>query len=124
MQETQKVDVQKELEAARAEVLQKEAELELVREQNREITEELAWVVKDLLRLKKKDNDDRCQSWLLSSQGLSTVLAKRNCESVQEQGVSSAAACMSATLKNPQVHHDKFSLLCRLPRKRRAVRAV
>lgn len=85
--------MQRELAAARAELLQKDTELETVREQNREITDELAWVVKDLLRLKKKDNDDRCQSWLLSSQGLSTVLAKPG--SVHRTGMphSACASC-------------------------------
>ena len=83
---------QRELAAARAELLQKDKELETVRAQNREITDELAWVVKDLLRLKKKDNDDRCQSWLLSSQGLSTVLAKQS--SVHRTGV---LHCVCAT---------------------------
>lgn len=70
--------MQKDLTAARAQLLHKDTELETLREQVRELTDELAWVVKDLLRLKKKDNDDRCQSWLLSSQGLSTVLAKQH----------------------------------------------
>lgn len=86
--------MQRELDAARAELLQKRTELETVREQKQEITDELAWVVKDLLRLKKKDNNDRCQSWLLSSQGLSTVLAKQNSARAKQAGRSQTPRSM------------------------------
>jgi chromosome segregation ATPase len=69
--------LQRELNAAKAQLQRKDTELEALREQCKEVTDELAWVVKDLLRLRKRDTDDRCRSWLLSSQGLSTVLAQR-----------------------------------------------
>jgi hypothetical protein len=70
--------LQREASLAKAHLQQKDREIELLKEQNNEITEELAWVVKDLLRLKKVETDQRCHSWLLSSEGLSTVLAHPN----------------------------------------------
>lgn len=88
--------MQRELTAVRAELLQKDIELDNIRQQNREITDELAWVVKDLLRLKNKDNDDKCQSWLLSSQGLSTVLAKQSSVPLQQTSKIPLAACLCA----------------------------
>eukprot|EP00892_Ulva_mutabilis_P005967 jgi/Ulvmu1/3742/UM173_0015.1 len=70
--------LERDLVASRAQLVRKDAEIEVLKEHNKEITDELAWVVKDLLRLKQADVHDRCRSWLLSSQGLSTVLASRD----------------------------------------------
>lgn len=69
--------MQRDLVAARTQIVRKDAELEVLKEQNKEVTDELSWVVKDLLRLKKADVNERCRTWLLSSQGLSTVLATK-----------------------------------------------
>ena len=51
------------------------ADVESLREQNTELTAELAWAVKDLLRLRAQENKGRCLEWLLRSEGLSTVRA-------------------------------------------------
>lgn len=74
--------------------MRKDAEIEVLKEQNKEVTDELSWVVKDLLRLKKADVDERCKTWLLSSQGLSTVLAtKQDAENENPIGVLILSEC-------------------------------
>lgn len=92
------VHLQRDLTAARAQIVRKDAEIEVLKEQNKEITDELSWVVKDLLRLKKADVDERCRTWLLSSQGLSTVLAtKKDAEKENPFGVPIFSLISSTT---------------------------
>lgn len=94
--------LQRDLLMARAQIVRKDAEIEVLKEQNKEVTDELSWVLKDLLRFKKADVDDRCRTWLQSSQGLSTILASKGCaEKPPSSGedVCAMSACICSKVK-------------------------
>lgn len=69
------VRAQAELAACKVQLRGRDAEAASLREANGELTAELAWATKELLRLKQQENNGRCLAWLQDSAGLSSVLA-------------------------------------------------
>jgi hypothetical protein len=65
--------LQTELAIAKAQLIKASAENKALRTQNDEINTELAWVIKDLFRLKQQETAGRCLAWLQEAEGLSTV---------------------------------------------------
>jgi hypothetical protein len=69
------IPLQLEPASCKAQMRKQEAEIAALQEQNCEVTAELAWAIKELLRLKQQENQGRCLAWLQDSAGLSSVRA-------------------------------------------------
>jgi hypothetical protein len=109
--------MQAELAACKAQLHRKTSEVTKLHDQNIEIVGELAWVVKDLLRLKKLENEGRCMAWLEGSKGLSTVL-KGQTNSLTH---SSLVIGKQADCDRPDVAEGVFtttSVACHVPEAR------
>jgi hypothetical protein len=65
--------LQAELAVAKSQLDKASAENQALRIQNEEVNTELAWVVKDLFRLKQQETANRCFAWLYEAEGLSSI---------------------------------------------------
>jgi hypothetical protein len=92
---TDALHVQSQLATCRAELKAKQQEVVSLQEQNAEVTAELAWAVKDLLRLRQQDNNKRCLAWLQDCSGLSTVRAAADQNDAEATGSRLEAAAAS-----------------------------
>ena len=61
------------LKACEKQLHQETTQVASVREQNQELASELAWALRDLLRLRLACNETKCVQWLQGAAGLSSV---------------------------------------------------